>query len=360
MGISRLDSLRRRAAGPVGAVLALTSTLTALSAAVPTAANASCGTIDKGILSRTPKVTALPKGARLRVWHDGRMTLSQVLVPASSSLGLHVWTSSALTRSKQPTKVLGSHSLGAAIMNGGTFNPGRGSLPDGIEVVSGVVAKAERTPHNAVLIGKSSHQLAQGSVALGGPIPHGSVAVVVSGGAVKAVRHSDLGRAPSAGQQVLTGTGDAATFLNRLHVGQKITVAYRGVYEFHYGEPTTFRVWDAIDHGMPYWLEGKQWSIPCTSRNLTHWSHSALGYTKTGAYFLLVVSGPDRSHYGGGASHQEMQYYLHRLGAYNADAFDGDTSSTLGVRHALGGTVSRVDKVTGFYQRAVPNYLAIK
>jgi exopolysaccharide biosynthesis protein len=111
---------------------------------------------------------------------------------------------------------------------------------------------------------------------------------------------------------------------------------------------------------MPYWLEGKRWPVLCTARNMTRWSRSAMGYDRRGDFFLLVASGPDRSRYGGGATHSEMQYYLHRLGAYNANALDGDTSSTLGVRRVLRAEVSRVDKVDGFHQRAVPNYLAIR
>ena len=54
-----------------------------------------------------------------------------------------------------------------------------------------------------------------------------------------------------------------------------------------------------------------------------------------------------------------MQYYLKQMGAFNADQLDGDTSSTMAVRHTLGGSVFRVDKTNSFYQRSVPNYLAL-
>jgi exopolysaccharide biosynthesis protein len=111
---------------------------------------------------------------------------------------------------------------------------------------------------------------------------------------------------------------------------------------------------------MPYWLDGTKWDVPCTSSNNTHYSRSAFGVDKKGNFWLFVCSGPNRSKYGGGCTHSEMQYYLKQMGAFNADQLDGDTSSTMGMRRALGGSVSRVDKVNSFYQRTVPNYLAIQ
>ena len=80
---------------------------------------------------------------------------------------------------------------------------------------------------------------------------------------------------------------------------------------------------------------------------------------KKGNFWLFVCSGPSRSKYGGGCTHSEMQYYLKQMGAFNADQLDGDTSSTMAVRHTLGGSVFRVDKTNSFYQRSVPNYLAL-
>ena len=120
-----------------------------------------------------------------------------------------------------------------------------------------------------------------------GYLPHGSVNVVVAGGEVKAVRHSSLSKAPGNGQTILTGSGSTATFLNAMHVGQPVTVAYHPVYEFHYGE-TPFPVWEGTDHGMPYWLDGTKWDVPCTSSNDTLYSRSAFGVDKKGNFWLFV------------------------------------------------------------------------
>jgi len=343
-------------------------------------------------MSKAPTTTKLPNGASLRVWHDSQKTLSQVYVPTTSSLSLHVWTSGALTRTNHPTAVLKGHAKGVAIINGSVFDPNRGSLIAGPQIVKGVLNKAEKTPHNAILIDKTGRKFGQGTVAVAGHVeaggrtaaitslnwqsisnginvytapwgsgylPHGSVNVVVSAGKVQAVRHSSLSKAPGSGRTILTGNGDAAAFLNSLRVGQTISVDYHPVYAFHYGE-TAFPVYEGTDHGMPYWLDGTKWDVPCTASNDTHYSRSGFAVDKKGNFWLLVCSGPSRSHYGGGCTHSEMQYYLKQMGAFNADQLDGDTSSTIAVRHTLGGSVFRADKTNSFYQRSVPNYLAIQ
>jgi exopolysaccharide biosynthesis protein len=352
---------------------------------------ASCGLVYTSAMTHQPTTTSLPSGATLRVWRDSHQTVNQVYVPASSPLSLHVWTSGALTRTNHPTAVLGNHGNGVAIMNGSVFDPNRGSLIAGPQIVKGVLNKAEKTPHNAILIDKTGRKFGQGEVSVAGKVtaagksasitslnwqslsggvgvytapwgsgylPHGSVNVVVANGVVKAVRHSSLSKAPGRGQTILTGSGSTATFLNGLHVGAPVTVAYHPVYAFHYGE-TPFPVYEGTDHGMPYWLDGTKWEVPCTSSNDTHYSRSAFGVDKKGDFWLFVCSGPSRSKYGGGCTHSEMQYYLKQMGAFNADQLDGDTSSTIAVRHAIGGSVFRVDKTNSFYQRSVPNYLAI-
>lgn len=378
------------------APLTVAATLGAGLAVAPLGENAqpafaSCGLVYTSAMNRQPTTTTLPEGASLRVWHDSRQTISQVFVPVSSPLSLQVWTSGALTRTNHPTAVLKGHPNGVAIMNGSVFDAGRGSLIAGPQVVDGVVNKAERTQHNAILIDKTGRKFGQGEVAIAGKVtaggtsasitslnwqslsggvgvytapwgsgwlPHGSVNVVVANGVVKAIRHSNLSRAPGSGQTILTGSGSTATFLNGLHVGESIDVAYHPVYAFHYGE-TPFPVWEGTDHGMPYWLDGAKWDVPCTSSNDTHYSRSAFGVDTKGNFWLFVCSGPSRSKYGGGCTHSEMQYYLKKMGAFNADQLDGDTSSTIAVRHTLGGSVFRVDKTNSFYQRSVPNYLAI-
>ena len=350
------------------------------------------------ILNHKPRVTVLPYGARLRVWNTGKLangrgfTLSEIYVPVTSRLKLHVWAAPHLTSARRPTAVLKAHPHGFGIMNAGVFDPGRGSLPQGIQIRGGKVEKAEKTPHNAIVIGKTGRigqaninvtgWVAAGSKSMpvtglnwqsvagngvnvyaspswgSGHRPAGSVDVVVSSGVVRAIRHSGLGQPPAGGQQILTGTGNAAAFLNGLHVNQKITVKYGFHTAFHYSEPT-FPVVDGVDHDMPFWLEGKKWPVPCNPRGETLWSRTAFGMKRDGSFFLVVVSGPNGGRSPGGTSASNLEYYLHRLGAYDADGLDNDTSATLAMRKHAGGAVTRVDKPNSAYQRAVVNYLGI-
>lgn len=357
-----------------------------------------CAAPNTRLLKHRPKVKKLPDGAQLRVWDTGRkrngrgLTLSEVYVPASSSLRLHVWAAHSLTSSEQPTKVLRHHRNGVAIMNAGVFDPSRGSLPQGAEVMNGVVDKARKPATNVVAI-SSTGQLGQGMINVTGSVtaaggsqpvtglnwqslagsgvniyttpwghghrPRGRVQVVVHNDVVRSVRHSDNGRTPRRGEQVLTATGSSAVhFLGHLKSGQRVLVDYGYHVAFHYSE-TPFKVVDAVDHDAPYWLEGKKWPVPCTERHERLWSRTALGYDRHGDFFLVTTSGPDGGRYAGGATASNLQYYLKQLGAYNADGFDDDTSTTLAVRTRLPGRVIRVDKPGSSYQRAVPNYLAI-
>lgn len=382
--------------------LALPLTIAPLSAAAPhpdpaTVAPRTCAPPNKTLLHTKPQVTKLPKGGRLRVWDTGRQSngrgvrVSEVYVPASSPLKLRIWSSGSLTSSRKPTDVLAQHSSGVAISNADVFDPNRGSLPQGVEIIDGTVDKAERTPTNALVISKSG-SLGQAHIALTGHVtaaghteklsglnwqslagsginvyqapwgkgsrPAGSVDVVVHDGTVKAVRHSGLGQPPQSGQQILTGTGSAASFLDRLHTGEKVAVHEGFKPDFHYGE-TPFKVYEAVDHDAPFWLDGQKWPVPCTARNENRWSRTGAGWDRKGDFFLVTVSAADHGTAGGGATADNLQYYLHQLGAYNADGFDCDTSTTLAVRAHIPGRVNRVDHTNSWYERPVPNYLGV-
>ena len=65
-------------------------------------------------------------------------------------------------------------------MNAGVFDPGRGSLPQGIQITNGTVDKAEKTPRNAILIGKNG-RLGQGNINVTCSVVAGSKSQPVTG-----------------------------------------------------------------------------------------------------------------------------------------------------------------------------------
>lgn len=349
------------------------------------------------LLKHKPKVTNLPGGAQLRVWDSGGrdggmgMRLSEVYVPRSSGLKLHVLTAGAVRAVKKPTSVLRSHRKIVAISNGDVFFPDMGGVPQGQEVLDGRVTKAASGTQNVLAISPTG-QLRGGMMRAGGSVsgggrtakvsgvnwqsvtgsgvnvythawgtrsrPAGSVDVVVRAGKVVAKRHSHLGQGVKRGIEVLTGTGSAASFLDTLRVGEAVKVAPRSYFKVHYGE-TPIRVHDAINHDAPWLLEGKRWPVVCTAKNESHLSRTGIGWDRKGDIMLVTASGPDHGRIAGGTTAYNMEYYFKQLGAYNADGYDCDTSTTLAVRTRPGGAPVRVDKTNSQYERAVPNYLAI-
>ncbi len=358
---------------------------------VTPATAAGCRAPDTSLLKHSPHVTKLPKGASLKIWDNhgsgtSRVRISEVYVPRSSQLHLSILTAGALTKAQAPGAVMTKHSSVVAMTNGDVFDPVRGSLPVGDEVLNGKIAKAQSVLQNAILISKNGQATPQGHIRLTGKVkangssqritglnwqslsgsgvnlytapwgsghrPAGSVDVVVKNGKVEAVRHSGLGSPPRAGQEILTGNGSAASFLDRMHTGEAVTVKYGFT-----SPDKPFRVWQAINHGAPYRMNGNNWPVPCSSRNEELRPRTAIGWDKKGDMMLVAVSGENSVAEGGSTLHN-MVYYMRTLGCYNATAMDGGYSTTLVVRKKLPGPVQRVDR-PGATQRHVPNYLVI-
>jgi hypothetical protein len=366
-------------------------TLTAHHAGAEVHRPAACSAPNRAVMQRTPTVTKLPEGAQLNVWDNhgsgtSRVRVTQVLVPHTSPLHLSLLTAGALTKAAPPGTIAQQHKNVVAMSNADIFDPVRGSLPTGDEVLNGKVAKAQSVLQNAVLIAKNGQSSPAGHIRLTGTVkagghsqhitglnwqslsgsgvnlytapwghgrrPYGAVDVVVKSGKVVAVRRgSTRGQPPGNGEQILTANGAAATFLETLRPNEKVSVRYG------FSSPgAPFKVWQAVNHGAPYLMNGKDWPVPCSSRNEILRPRTAVGWTKQGDLMLVVVSG-ENSAAEGGSTLPNMEYYLRALHAYNADAMDGGFSSTLVVRKKAGGAVSRVDR-PGAAQRHVPNYLA--
>lgn len=359
------------------------------------AAAASCHRPPTHILDHKPKVTVLPGGAKLEVWDDraADLRLSVVFVPHTSKLHLKILNSGAITRSATPTSVMRRHKRIVAISNGDILFPDRGGVPQGDEVVAGKVIKAISTQKNVTAISKSG-QLRQamlwlsGSVTAGGktqPITGlnwqtlwgsginvytddwggghrstGAVEVVVSNGKVTAVsKSSDPGQTPRSGEQVLTASGgNAAAFLRGLKVNDPVTVNYTFHTQVHYTEQP-IRTYEAINHDAPWLLEGKRWPVICNAKNESNLARTGLGWKRNGDFMLMTSSGPDHGRISGGTTAWNMEYYFKQLGAYEADAYDCDTSTTLAVRTRAGGAPQRQDHTNSAYQRPVPDYLAV-
>lgn len=397
----RLPRLPRALAPAVALGVAVVPAIT--TAGVPQAAAApfatrQCGTsANTKLLDRKPAVTKLPGGAQLRVW-DARHSnggsgyrLSEVYVPRSSGLKLHILTSGAVRKEEKPTAALRAHKKMVAITNGDVFFPSMGGVPQGQEVLAGHVTKADSSPENVLAISKTGvlrggMLKASGSVTASGKHakitgvnwqsvtgkgvnvytdawgtksrPHGSVDVVVRNGKVAAKRHSGLGQGVSRGTEILTGNGSAANFLNGLKVGKPITVSPSFYFKVHYGEKN-IRVYDAINHDAPWLLQGKRWPLQCNAKNSEHLARTGIGWDRKGDIMLITVSGPNYGRISGGTTAYNMEDIFKKLGAYNADGYDCDTSTTMAVRLKPGGRPVREDHTAGHYERPVPNYLAI-
>lgn len=396
--VSRLP----RVVGPfvalgVLAVPAISSVGASPATAAPSVSRQCGTTANTSLLNRKPAVAPLPGGAQLRVWDSKRSNggsgyrLSEVYVPRSSGLKLHILTSGAVRQEKKPTSVLRAHKNIVAIANGDVFFPSMGGVPQGQEVLAGQVTKADSSPENVLAISKTGELRggmlkATGKVTGGGKTatvtgvnwqdvtgkgvnvytdawgtrsrPHGSVDVVVRNGKVTAKRHSGLGQGVKRGTAILTGNGSAATFLNHLKVGKPVTVAPSFYFKVHYGEQN-IRVYDAINHDAPWLLQGKRWPLQCNPKNGEHLARTGIGWDRKGDIMLITVSGPDYGRISGGTTAYNMEDIFKKLGAYNADGYDCDTSTTMAVRLKPGGPPVREDHTSGHYERPVPNYLAI-
>jgi hypothetical protein len=400
---SRARSVATRAALAT-AVLAVPIGLVPQLAGTPAVAVGGCRAPNTSLLHHKPTTTKLPDGATLNVWDNhasgmSALRISQVVVPPSSSLHLTVLTAGALTRAETPAEGIASHPNVVAVSNGNVFDPIRGSLPVGDEILDGRIVKGERAVENTVSVTPEGHSY-PGHVALDGRVtaaghreavtglnwqtvngsginvyaapwgdehrPYGDIDVVVRDGIVRAIRHGgERGRPPAGDAQILTGFGAAAAFLGQMHVGEAVTVRY-GYTAFGYiPRDHVGKVQFALERGTPYWFRGGKWPVACDPRDEELRPRTAVGWTRTGVMMMVAVSGRVTSGgtpFGGSTVHN-MQYYMGVLenrygGASDAEALDGGTSTTLDIRERLHGSVVRVDR-PGANQRHVPNFLAL-
>ena len=362
-------------------------------ALLPSTADAATCRPPTTLLSHTPSVRNLPGGAVMRTWDTGPTSdpmksqrIVVVKIPASSSLGAHLATASALTRASTVATYAGQLSKSVVTVNGSVFDPAR-SLPVRLIKKNGVVLKGDTNLQGVIAIGADRKAYSDwlrlsgrasarsytwpvtgvnwGSVAGSGlnvyttawgtvSRPYGVVDVVVVNGKVVARRTgTSRGHAPATGQRILTANGTVGTQLAALRIGDAVTVTYGLV------SSKGKAVVDAIARGHRYVdgtvLDGGS----CSARDEELRPRTAIGWTSAGDTLVVTVSGRAvvNGVLYGGSTHHQMPTYLRELGAVTALGLDGGGSTTMYVRSRLGTTPYRVDR-PGAPLRKVPNALA--
>ena len=349
-----------------------------------------------GLLSRTPVADrVMPGGGRLTVWDtgptpnpDNSIRLVAVRYPVDAPVVQRGLTTPTLTQSAVPSAYARNTARAVVVINGGFFNPTRGTLPVGPQLKDGHLQKATSNPapviatlndgHSAYstlslagsavsgsrswrVVGLNHQALSSNGVTVYTPAwgpqrrPLGSVDVIVKNGRVIGKRTGSYrGKPVSYGTLVITAAGSTGSQLASLPVGAPMTASWHAVL----GRPD---MRSAIGAGGRRIYNGTVWP-ECTTRSEELRPRSAIAWTKTGDVIVMTVSGRSTKNgvrWGGATAHQVGEY-LKKLGAYEAISLDGGTSTAMFVRYSLGTSPIRVDRSPSDSQRAVPNVLEIE
>ena len=385
------STLSRRLVPALAPALAAALGCTLLVSAPQTATAVTCKATPT-LLSRTPTTTTLKGGLSVKVWDTGATPtnpqaatrIAVVKVPASSTLNPRVRGSSTLTSSRTPSTYLSAATTAAVMINGGVFSLDRGALPDLPQMSAGRVTKARNVHDPVIAVGRAGesspsrlwlsgtttatghgyqgisglnwqyvtggmnvYTTAWGSQAR----PYGVVDIVLVSGKVAGIRYGGYrGKAPAAGQTILTANGTAGTWLTQLKVGTPVAVSY-AVHS-----DAKFIIWEAVGRGARFLNAGVKNGGTCATRDEELRPRTAIGWTRTGDLLFVTVSGRatiNGVRYGGATIHQ-MADYMATLGSYDATNLDGGGSTTMLARLSSG-TVVRLDRSLSEAQRAVPN-----
>jgi exopolysaccharide biosynthesis protein len=100
----------------------------------------------------------------------------------------------------------------------------------------------------------------------------------------------------------------------------------------------------------------------CVGRDENPRPRSAIGWLPNGDELVVTVSGRatvDGTRWGGSTVHQFAEI-MRSLGARQATALDGGTSTTLLIRRTVGGPLVRLDRAMSEYQRPVVDALVFR
>lgn len=384
----------RRGLNPVlGPALAATLVCGVLlaDAEVTPAAAATCRTPNTLVLEPPKRAFELPGGAQVQIWDTGNRKqdiLEQrfvaVRIPRGSLIP-RAEMAPTLSQKTTPQAQANSEPRAVVAINGAVFDPSGPAIPRRSQITGGAIRKADSVTDQGLALYEDPrraewalHSLigeltsARGAIPIGAVNwqrlsaagvtlytrewgasyhPTGSRTVVVKGGVVtRILTHKKDGRKrPRSGETFVTAPNGSAhsTALKGLVVGDAVTLTTdsEGVLPFVAGRPPLGTPTSLIGVSSAIVRRGVNFAS-CNSRDNRLRPRTAVGWTAEGDLIVATVSGRSNKNNmrsGGASAHQWGEYLLH-LGAINAVNLDGGSSTTLLVRHTVGGPLRRVDR----------------
>jgi hypothetical protein len=396
---------KRVTAACVATLIAATG-LSIGSAALPEAQAASC-LPNVNLVTKAPLSTyGLPGGASVRIWDTGHSAnaLNEVRVAAVTiprgTLTPGAVTAPTMSAAVTPAAMVARDPRAVVVINAGHFDPNVSGIPEKSQVRDGVILKATSTRLNGIVVdaqAKSAHPAfstlsgravtPHGTVpivgvnwqTLGNGIsayssvwgsrahPYGPRTVVVAAGRVIAIKLGAAGRArPALNQWWLTApTGTYAAKIAALRVGDAVTVniAESAVLQWDGAWPhaVLHNPSAVVGSGGTLVFQGVN-KTTCAGRDENLRPRSAIGWLPNGDELVVTVSGRatvNGTRWGGSTVHQFAEI-MRALGARQATALDGGTSTTLLIRRSVGGPLIRLDRPISEYQRPVVDALVFR
>ena len=359
------------------------------------------------VLNQAPLTTyALPGGAGVSIWDNGHQanSLNEVRVAAVTiprgTLTPAAVTAPTLSRAVTPSSMVAHDPHAVVVINAGHFDANVSGIPEKSQIRDAVILKASSTRVNGIAIDAQQHSAYPSFYTLAGRVtsthgalpvvgvnwqtlgngvtayshvwgtrahPYGPRTVVVQLGHVVAIRMGSAGRGrPAANQTWLTapaGTYDAA--LAALKVGDSVTVDLSESAVLQWDGKWPHQVlrdpFAVVGSGGTLVSQGLN-KTSCVGRDENLRPRSAIGWLPNGDELVVTVSGRatvDGTRWGGSTVHQFAEI-MRSLGARQATALDGGTSTTLLIRRTVGGPLVRLDRAMSEYQRPVVDALVFR
>lgn len=397
--------IKRSTAAVVTAVMT-TAWLSLGSPAEPVAHAATC-LPSLGIIGKSPVSTyALPGGAQVRIWDSGHQVnaLNEVRVAAVTiprgTLTPGAVTAPTMSAAVTPATMVARDPHAVVVINAGHFDPNVSGMPEKSQIRDGVILKATSVRINGIVVDAESQSAHPAFSTLSGRVvtphatlpmvgvnwqtlgsgitaysavwgsrahPYGPRTVVVAGGHVVAIKVGSAGRLrPAANQWWLTapaGTYDVK--LASLHVGDAVSIlmSESAVLQWDGAWPHAVLHNPAVVVGSGGTLvyQGVN-KTSCVGRDENLRPRSAIGWLPNGDELVVTVSGRatvNGTRWGGSTVHQFADI-MRALGARQATALDGGTSTTLLIRRSIGGPLVRLDRPIAEYQRPVVDAIVFR
>ncbi len=371
----------------------------------PTAQAASC-LPNSTILKTTPSTYALPGGASVSMWDSGHQSnplnetrVAAVTIPRGT-LTPGAVTAPTMSAAVTPAAMVARDPRAVVVINAGHFDPNVSGIPEKSQVRDGVILKATSTRINGIAIDAHSQSAHPAVTILNGRIvsshgsvpvvgvnwqtlgsgvtaysyvwgqrahPYGPRTIVVANGQVISIKRGSVGRSrPAMNQWWLTApAGPYDAKLAALRVGDAVTVklSESAVLQSDGAWPHAVLVNPAavVGSGGTLVSQGVN-KTTCVGRDENLRPRSAIGWLPNGDELVVTVSGRatvNGTRWGGSTVHQFAEI-MKALGASQATALDGGTSTTLLIRRTVGGPLVRLDRPISEYQRPVVDALVFR